>query len=74
MERAARSGNAFGYGMWEGAGHLGPNKYEAFYTYSNSLDEDIQLRFFDNCPLYETDVADNDTLLFDSEQYLKVIQ
>eukprot|EP01118_Nematostelium_gracile_P016913 TRINITY_DN7099_c0_g1_i1.p1 TRINITY_DN7099_c0_g1~~TRINITY_DN7099_c0_g1_i1.p1 ORF type:complete len:504 (-),score=114.90 TRINITY_DN7099_c0_g1_i1:44-1555(-) len=70
VERTARSANAFGYGLFEGTGHLGPQKYEAFFTYSDSVDEDIVLRFFDNCPNYSTDVDNNDETAGESDKYL----
>ncbi len=54
--RAARSGNAFGFGLFEGMGTLGPSDYKPFYTYSSSLSLDTTLRFFDICPQYQTTV------------------
>jgi multiple inositol-polyphosphate phosphatase/2,3-bisphosphoglycerate 3-phosphatase len=70
VERTARSANAFGYGLFEGTGHLGPQKYEAFFTYSDSQDEDIILRFFDNCPNYETDIDNNAETDVESQKWL----
>lgn len=54
VPRAARSGNAFGFGLFEGMGSLGPSDYKPFYTYSSSLSLDTTLRFFDLCPQYQT--------------------
>jgi len=70
VPRTARSGNAFGYGIFEGTGGVGPDKYQPFVALSSSADEDIQLRFFDNCPLYTKNILNNSTWNYDSNQYL----
>ena len=45
--------------MEEGRGHLSPAQFEPFYIFSESADQDFQLRFFDNCPAY-TEQQDED--------------
>jgi hypothetical protein len=78
VPRTSRSGNAFGFSLIEGQGNLGvtyasrwqylplqgPCRYEPFYVYSDSLSLDIDLRFFDNCPLYIEQVIDNNAVSF----------
>lgn len=57
VPRAAMSGQSFGYALNENTGQLGASKFQPFFTYSESHDEDYTLRFFDNCPNYDTQVA-----------------
>lgn len=69
ISRTARSANVFGFGIWEGKGNIGLTKFQPFYTYSESLNEDIILRFFDNCPKYEKEVLNNKTLKYNAEMF-----
>jgi len=72
VSRASMSGNSFGYGLFEETGQLGSSKYTPFYIYTESTDDDLSLRFFDNCPSYTLNVEDNSDLSYDSTQYLAV--
>ncbi len=58
------------YSILEGKGALGKFNFLPFSVVSESMNEDIVLRFFDNCPEYTNDVLDNNNTLFDSIQYL----
>jgi multiple inositol-polyphosphate phosphatase/2,3-bisphosphoglycerate 3-phosphatase len=71
IERCARSGNAFGFGLFEDTGILGPQKYQAFYSYSDTLDQDV-LCFFDNCPNYVNNVDNNPFYSSESEAWLNL--
>jgi multiple inositol-polyphosphate phosphatase/2,3-bisphosphoglycerate 3-phosphatase len=63
IPRAARSGNAFGFGLFEGKGELGRDNFKPFYIFSESLERDVTLRFFDICPLYiQTILNSGDTI------------
>lgn len=53
VSRASRSGNTFGFGLFEGDGTLGLSKYLSAFSYTNGP-KDIELRFFDNCKSYNT--------------------
>jgi len=53
VARAAQSANAFGYGLFGKDGPL-PGQFQPFWTYSESKNQDYTLRFFENCPLYNT--------------------
>lgn len=50
--RTLCSGSAFVYGLFDGAGTLGPNKYQPVSIWSDSLPSDRRLRFYDNCDKY----------------------
>jgi multiple inositol-polyphosphate phosphatase / 2,3-bisphosphoglycerate 3-phosphatase len=66
VSRAARSGNAFGYGLLgQGRGVLGgpEHRFNAFFTYSASANEDRELRFFKVCPRYEKLLVDDKAAL-----------
>eukprot|EP01116_Phalansterium_solitarium_P023621 TRINITY_DN8382_c0_g1_i2.p1 TRINITY_DN8382_c0_g1~~TRINITY_DN8382_c0_g1_i2.p1 ORF type:complete len:410 (+),score=52.49 TRINITY_DN8382_c0_g1_i2:795-2024(+) len=69
VSRAARSGNAFGFGFNEGRGPLGVSGYAPIYEYSDSAANDLSLRFFDNCPAFTNQVLNNSTYSMDSNIY-----
>ncbi|KNC85407.1 hypothetical protein SARC_02406 [Sphaeroforma arctica JP610] len=52
ISRTAQSGAAFVYGLFEGQGTIGEAKYQPVSIWSDSLDSDNRLRFYDNCPVY----------------------
>jgi len=56
------SGSSFGFGLFELKGTVGDNKYSPIYIYTNSLNEDISLRFFDSCPKYINATSDTDRI------------
>jgi hypothetical protein len=58
VQRASKSGNSFGYGLFEGKGNLGQYNYEPFYSFSDSPNEDVILRFFENCPNYDLQIKE----------------
>jgi multiple inositol-polyphosphate phosphatase / 2,3-bisphosphoglycerate 3-phosphatase len=73
VSRAGRSGNAFAYALLEGRGSVpsGSGDYMPFYLYSESLDQDVELRFFDNCPRYRDVVLDNPATLLERELWIE---
>eukprot|EP00667_Euglena_gracilis_P011748 EG_transcript_12029 len=50
--RAAQSGSAFAFGVWEGNGTLGPSRYTPVYQYSHALEGDTVLYPHKNCDAY----------------------
>jgi len=50
--RAAQSGTAFAFGVWEGHGTLGKSRYLPVYQYSHELERDRVLYPHKNCPAY----------------------
>jgi len=73
VARAAMSGNAFGYGLFENKGNIGLHKFLPFFQYSDTPSKDLILRFFDNCPLYESSVIDNTTTFAQSKEYMEKV-
>ena len=51
--RAAQTGTAFGYGVWEGQGPLGPHGYLPLYQYSRDLESDKVLYPHKYCRAYK---------------------
>eukprot|EP01132_Coremiostelium_polycephalum_P008292 gene8292-10188_t len=52
ISRTGISASSFTYGIFQGTGNLGDQGFEPVFIESSSLDQDFQLRFFDNCPAY----------------------
>eukprot|EP01105_Mastigella_eilhardi_P006865 TRINITY_DN18375_c0_g1_i1.p1 TRINITY_DN18375_c0_g1~~TRINITY_DN18375_c0_g1_i1.p1 ORF type:complete len:451 (-),score=102.23 TRINITY_DN18375_c0_g1_i1:83-1399(-) len=67
--RTSQSGNAFGFGMLQNTAHVSKCQYYPFAITSESCDQDTTLRFFSNCPAYQTQVLDNATTLEESQLY-----
>lgn len=61
--RTTRSAMAFAYGLFEGRGRLGPGLFQPVAVQSRDINNDPLLRFFDLCPKYVTEVAENKTAL-----------
>lgn len=56
-QRTARSASAFGYGLFEGKGTLGLNKYQPIaIIFSGPKDKDKILRYYNTCPRYKQQV------------------
>eukprot|EP00898_Chlorokybus_atmophyticus_P003882 jgi/Chlat1/4495/Chrsp29S04429 len=53
VSRASASATAFGLGLYEGQGTLGPGRHRAFAVSSESKNVDRRLRFHKNCPAYQ---------------------
>lgn len=53
VPRASASAVAFGMGLFQGNGTLGPGKHRAFSVTSESRASDIWLRFYDSCETYK---------------------
>lgn len=53
IPRASASAVAFGMGLFNGKGNLGPGKHRAFAVTSESRASDIVLRFHDCCDNYK---------------------
>jgi len=70
VSRAAMSGNSFGFGLLEGQGEIGASHYQGFYTYSETPELDITLRFFDNCDTYNN-LLNNESITQNSNMYLE---
>lgn len=70
VPRAARSGMSYGYSLFrnnsDGILPYPGGSFAPFYVYSESEDQDTQLRFFDVCPAYTSyvDVCFNVTTGF----------
>lgn len=71
VSRTSQSGSSFAFGMLEGTGPIGSTHYQPFALFSESSDEDVTLRFFDNCPNYREQVLHNATILWQSRQYFR---
>jgi multiple inositol-polyphosphate phosphatase/2,3-bisphosphoglycerate 3-phosphatase len=54
ISRAAMSANAYGFGLFEGTGQVGPSKYDPFLVITNNATTDNELRFFKTCPTTST--------------------
>lgn len=67
--RASQSAMAFAYGLFEGRGGLGTNRFQPVAILSKSIDNDPLLRFFDVCPKYLTRVKDNTTALLEFKTF-----
>jgi len=52
VSRAGASASSFAYGMLQNRGMLG-GVFQPPYIFTESLDQDTELRFFDNCPAYQ---------------------
>lgn len=59
--RTTQSATAFAYGLFEGRGRLGPGLFQPVAVQSRDINNDPLLRFFDLCPKYLTEVAENKT-------------
>ncbi|XP_020587419.1 multiple inositol polyphosphate phosphatase 1 [Phalaenopsis equestris] len=53
VPRASASAVAFGIGLFQGNGTLGPGMHRAFSVTSESRASDISLRFYDTCETYK---------------------
>ncbi|KAF5189844.1 Multiple inositol polyphosphate phosphatase [Thalictrum thalictroides] len=53
VPRASASAVAFGMGLFNGKGSLGPGRHRAFAVISESRASDRMLRFFDTCQTYK---------------------
>uniref|UniRef100_A0A6B2L4L5 Multiple inositol polyphosphate phosphatase 1 n=1 Tax=Arcella intermedia TaxID=1963864 RepID=A0A6B2L4L5_9EUKA len=71
VPRTSRSASSFTFGLWEGKGNIGPSSFEPVAITSESANQDLTLRFFDNCPLYQSEIASNSSAALDSSLYLK---
>lgn len=69
--RTGVSGMSFGYNMFQSAGHIPPvhGEFRPFFMYSESNNEDLTLRFFDNCPEYSTSVENNQSAIIQADLY-----
>ena len=67
--RAAQSAMAFAFGLFEGRGHLGTNKFQPVAILSKAMDKDPLLRFFDICPKYITRVKENKSALHEFKAF-----
>ncbi|KJE94851.1 hypothetical protein CAOG_05422 [Capsaspora owczarzaki ATCC 30864] len=68
VSRAAQSAASFTYGLFEGNGQL-EQKYSPVAIWSNSMNADFTLRFFDACPAYNT-YLDSDASSAESNKYI----
>jgi hypothetical protein len=68
----ARSGNAFGFALFEGRGRLGSSKFKPFYTLSDSKNSDPRLRFFKMCPRYDKEVLESPETYSEADKYLSL--
>ncbi|XP_078349723.1 multiple inositol polyphosphate phosphatase 1-like [Oculina patagonica] len=67
--RASQSAMAFAYGLFEGRGQLGLSLFQPVAVQSRAIDNDPLLRFFDLCPKYSTEVAENETALLEYKKF-----
>lgn len=67
--RAVQSAMAFAFGLFEGRGRLGPTRFQPVAIMSREINNDPLLRFFDVCPKYMAEVADNDTALLEYKKF-----
>lgn len=67
--RTTQSAMAFAYGLFEGRGRLGPGLFQPVAVQSRDVNNDPLLRFFDLCPKYLTEVAENDTAFFEFKTF-----
>ena len=67
--RTAQSAIAFAYGLFEGRGQLGPSLFQPVAVQSRAINNDPLLRFFDLCPKYLTEVAENETALIEYKKF-----
>ncbi len=54
VPRAGTSANAFAFGLLEHEGEVGDSKYQPFFVNVTSEHHDFELRFFKNCPKYQS--------------------
>jgi multiple inositol-polyphosphate phosphatase / 2,3-bisphosphoglycerate 3-phosphatase len=71
VPRASRSGNAFGYGLFENKGELGTCQFKPFYQYSVNKTRDLELRFFKVCPKFQSRVLANTTTYSEKNKVLE---
>ncbi|KAJ7354962.1 hypothetical protein OS493_029071 [Desmophyllum pertusum] len=67
--RATQSAMAFAFGLYEGRGGLGPSRFQPVSVQSREVNNDPLLRFFDLCPKYLTEVAENKTALLEYKKF-----
>ncbi|XP_022809597.1 multiple inositol polyphosphate phosphatase 1-like [Stylophora pistillata] len=67
--RTVQSAMAFAFGLFEGRGRLGPSGFQPVAIASRETNNDPILRFFDICPKYNVEVADNDTALHEYKKF-----
>ena len=67
--RTTQSAMAFAYGLFEGRGSLGPGLFQPVAVQSRDVNNDPLLRFFDLCPKYLTEVAENKTAFFEFKTF-----
>ncbi|XP_031554407.1 multiple inositol polyphosphate phosphatase 1-like [Actinia tenebrosa] len=61
--RTAKSASTFGYGLFEGKGTLGLNKYQPIgIIFSGLKDKDKVLRYYDTCSRYKREIKDGNGL------------
>jgi len=74
-QRAMLSAESFAYGVFEGRGtSLGDTAgYEPVFIRADTESNDNVLKFYDNCPLYNVLVNDNDTANLETELYMDAI-
>src|SRR3990167_10147721 len=59
VSRTGQSGVSFDYSLQQKEGHIPPAPQAGFqpiYIYSDTQNEDNRLRFFQNCPIYQSSV------------------
>jgi len=52
VPRVGQSASSFSFGLFEGKGSLTDQRFSPPYIYTQTPDQDLLLRFFDNCPNY----------------------
>lgn len=68
--RSSQSASGFAMGFLESHGPIGNGKYQPIPLAISPCKSDDILRFFDMCPKYEKDVAENSTALIEMMKFL----
>ena len=67
--RTMQSAIAFAYGLFEGRGRLGMCNFQPVAVHSSNMDNDRILRFFDVCPKYLKEVANNKSAIHEHNKF-----
>lgn len=62
ISRSGQSGSSFAFSLLQNKGDIGgASKFVPYYIWTESPDEDLEIRFFDNCPAFQTQLNDPQT-------------